>query len=77
VGALTGNAHGGGDVGDRTSRLDAPAQQESTSGRKGSVTVGHEDLREGVLDSSSAHLLPEVFHLVDAARVNNVREKYT
>jgi hypothetical protein len=77
VSALTGDAHGGGDVGDRTSGLDAPAQQESTSGGKGSVTVRHKDLRKGVLDSSSAHLLPEVFHLVDPAGVNNVRGKYT
>jgi hypothetical protein len=64
-------------VGNGTAGLDAPAQQESTSGGKGSVTVGHEDLRKGVLDSSSAHLLPEVSHLVDPVRVNNVSEKYT
>jgi hypothetical protein len=37
--------------------------------------VIHEDLREGALALSPAHLQPEVFALVDPDRVTNVRER--
>ncbi|HLI73596.1 MAG TPA: hypothetical protein VKU86_06920, partial [Acidimicrobiales bacterium] len=56
--------------------LDASAKKESTGRGEWSVTVGHEDLRVGVLDSTPAHLLPEVFVLVDPHGVNNVCGKY-
>jgi len=39
--------------------------------------VTHEDLRLGELASTPAHLLPEVFALVDPYRVTNVRERNT
>jgi hypothetical protein len=77
VGALAGDAHGSGHVGDRAASLDALAKQESTGGGERSVTVGHEDLRVGVLAWTPAHLLPEVFVLVDPRGVNNVRGKYS
>jgi hypothetical protein len=60
---------------DRFAGLDAAAQQQSTSRSERSVTVTHEDLRDGVLASTPAHLLPEVFALVDPYRVTNVRER--
>jgi hypothetical protein len=62
---------------DGAARLDAPAEQESTGRGQRSVTVGHEDLRVGVLASTPAHLLPEVFVLVDPTGVNNVRGRNT
>jgi hypothetical protein len=62
-------------MGDRSAGLDAPTEQESTLGGQRSITVTHEDLREVVLDSTPAHLLPEVFALVDPYRVTNVRER--
>jgi hypothetical protein len=37
--------------------------------------VAHEDLRVVVLASTPAHLLPEVFALVDPYRVTNVFER--
>jgi hypothetical protein len=40
-----------------------------------SVTVTHEDLRDGALASTPAHLQPEVFALVDPYRVTKVRER--
>jgi len=49
--------------------------RSSTLGGQRSITVTHEDLREVVLDSTPAHLLPEVFALVDPYRVTNVRER--
>jgi hypothetical protein len=64
-------------MGDGASRGDALAEQESTGRGEWSVTVGHEDLRVGVLASTPAHLLPEVFVLVDPTGVNNVRGKNT
>jgi hypothetical protein len=64
-------------MGDGAACLDAPAQQESTGRGERGVTVGHEDLRGGELASTPAHLLPEVFSLVDPGRVNNVRGNYT
>jgi hypothetical protein len=73
--ALAGDAHLGG-MGDHPSALDPLTEQESTRRGEGSVTVGHEDLREVVLASTPAHLHPEVFVLVDPG-VNNVRGKYT
>jgi hypothetical protein len=76
VGALAGDAHGIGGVGDGPTGLDPLAQQQSTGGGQRSVTVGHEDLRVGELASTPAHLHPEVFVLVDPYRVNNVRGKY-
>jgi hypothetical protein len=62
---------------DRLACLDPPAQQQSTSWRERGVTVSHEDLRVVVLAWTPAHLLPEVFALVDTGRVNNVRESYS
>jgi hypothetical protein len=64
-------------VGDRRARLDALAEQESTLGGKGGVTVSHEDLRVAVLAWSPAHLLPEVFVSGDPYRVTNVCERNT
>jgi hypothetical protein len=60
---------------DRASRLDSAAQQQSTLRGQRSVTVTHEDLREGALAWTPAHLQPEVFALVDPYRVTNVRER--
>jgi hypothetical protein len=39
--------------------------------------VTHEDLREVVLAWTPAHLLPEVFALVDPHHVTNVYERNT
>ena len=64
-------------MGDGGAGFDPPAQQESTPGGQRSITVTHEDLREVVLDSTPAHLLPEVLALVDPYRVTNVRERNT
>jgi hypothetical protein len=64
-------------VGHRAASLDALAEQESTGRGQRGVTVGHEDLREVVLASTPAHLLPEVFVLVDPPGVNNVRGRNT
>jgi len=53
-----------------------PATQQQTSLRgERSVTVTHEDLRVGELASTPAHLLPEVFALVDPYPVTNVSER--
>jgi hypothetical protein len=62
---------------DRGSGLDPLTQQQSTGRGERSVTVTHEDLRGVVLASTPAHLLPEVFALVDPYRVTNVRERNT
>jgi hypothetical protein len=62
-------------MGDRCPRLDPATQQQSTLRGQRSVTVIHEDLRDGALASSPAHLQPEVFVLVDPYRVTNVRER--
>jgi hypothetical protein len=64
-------------MGNGTTGFDAPAEQESTGWGQWSVTVRHEDLRVGVLASTPAHLLPEVFVLVDPTGVNNVRGRNT
>jgi hypothetical protein len=60
---------------DRCPGLDPAAQQQSTLRGQRGVTVTHEDLREVVLASTPAHLLPEVFALVDPYHVTNVRER--
>jgi hypothetical protein len=60
---------------DRRARLDPATQQKSTLSGQRSVTVTHEDLRNGALASTPAHLQPEVFALVDPYRVTNVRER--
>jgi hypothetical protein len=75
-GALAGDPHLGGHVGDHPVLFDPSAEQESTCRGEWGVSVGHEDLREVVLASTPAHLHPEVFVLVDPG-VNNVRGKYT
>jgi len=63
-------------VGDRTTSLDALAEKESTGRGERGVTVSHEDLRDGELASTPAHLVLEVLPLVDPRGVNNVRGKY-
>jgi hypothetical protein len=63
-------------VGDRGTGLDPLAQQQSTLGSEWGVSVRHEDLREVVLASTPAHLLPEVFALVDPQAATNVRVGY-
>jgi hypothetical protein len=60
---------------DRCAGLDPAAQQQSTLSGQRSVTVTHEDLRDGALASTPAHLQPEVFALVDPYRVTKVRER--
>jgi hypothetical protein len=62
---------------DRCAGLDPAAQQQSTLRGQRSVTVAHEDLRVGELASTPAHLLPEVFALVDPHHVTNVYERNT
>ena len=60
-------------MGDGCATFNALAEQKSTSRNEGSVTVAHEDLRVGVLASTPAHVLPEVFALVVSEGVTNVR----
>jgi len=62
-------------MGDWCAGLDSATQQQSTLRGQRSVTVTHEDLRVGELASTPAHLLPEVFALVDPYRVTNVCER--
>jgi hypothetical protein len=62
-------------VGDGSTGLDAPAEQESTLRGEWGVTVRQENLRGSVLASSPAHLLPEVSSFVDPYRVTNVHER--
>jgi len=62
-------------MGDGDTRLDTTTHAQSTLDGQGGVTVAHEDLRVSVLASTPAHLLPEVFALVDPYRVTNVRER--
>ena len=76
-GAPAGDAHGRGHVGDGSTGLDAPAEQESTLRGEWGVTVRQENLRGSVLASSPAHLLPEVSSFVDPYRVTNVHERNT
>ncbi len=76
-GALAGDGHRLGGVGDRDAGLDPPAEQQSALGRQRGVTVTHEDLRVGELASTPAHLQPEVFLVVDPYRVTKVHERYT
>ena len=76
-GALAGDGHRLGGVGDGRAGLDAPAEQQSTLWGERGVTVTHEDLRVGELASTPAHLQPEVFLVVDPYRVTKVHERYS
>jgi hypothetical protein len=75
AGALTGDTHLVGDMGDRRAGLDTPAKEESTVRGEGSVTVCHRDLRGVCMPWSAAHLLPEVLLVVDPIGVTNVPDR--
>lgn len=77
VGALAGDPHARSHMRDWLTSLDPPTQKQSTGRRQNGVTVTHEDLRVGELASTPAHLLPEVFAMVDPhPPVTNVHGNY-